>query len=309
MRVFNKDWKGLVWMGLLVMMISMMNVGYAQEVPTGKKNVLNTNYYDSIDFLVKRFRKKFRGAVRKNRQLNTKVSIVSFNISEDLPYSIRDYALQKLERVAYRNRKFRFKQCKECLSVRAHMVEGEVYITKGLTSNDELESILKKLGSSAYAEVVLVTAKPFLKMLINIYTVENKVVLWKGEFHIRSEEPTDLVTHATLGYGVTADPSKRPLLLSTFIGEKMFSLGEIGFESVLGGYYTTTLDNNLDAVGVLFQFGAKIYFNLHRIMTLNDGFITPHLLGGLKVQLLYDDEDILNELVHQSLVCEGGLLF
>ena len=292
----------LLFLGLS---LSLEAYGQVKEKPISK------NYYDAVDFLVRRLRQKLSGSVKRNEQLNEKAPIISFGISEDLAYNIRDYTLQQLEGVNYRRRKFAFSQCKECMVVRAKVVNGEVHVQKGVNSDADLENLLQNLGAKTYAEGMLVTSKPFLKLLVNIYSAETKAVLWKGEVRIRSPKKSVFITHSLIGYGYTENAISNPILLSTFIGEKMFNVGEVGFESTLGIFYQPDSSGQSfepTSFGVVLGFGAKLYYNVYRLMGINDGFITPHFFGGLKLELSYDSKDN-SQFLNQGYSFEGGIAF
>ncbi len=135
--------------------------------------------YQAVDQLTEYLNKD----LAKLSDVTKKTAVIHYTQSEELPTSIQNYLIKRLEHMANSNEKtpVKFVQCIECLSLQAVAEGDEIFIRKGITDDTQLQATMGKLGIKKYSDINLAYTGDQLVMQMNVVD-ENKLVDWTGEY-------------------------------------------------------------------------------------------------------------------------------
>ena len=155
--------------------LSLSASAYAYERSEVSSKVL----YQAVDQLTEYLNKD----MAKLSDVTKKTAIIHYTQSEELPTSIQNYLIKRLEHMANNNQKtpVKFVQCIECLSLQAVAEGEEIFIRKGIADDNQLQATMGKLGIKKYSDINLAYTGDQLVMQMNVVD-ENKLVDWTGEY-------------------------------------------------------------------------------------------------------------------------------
>jgi hypothetical protein len=196
--------------------------------------------YQAVDQLTEYLNKD----MAKLSDVTKKTAIINYTQSEELPTSIQNYLIKRLEHMANSNQKtpVKFVQCIECLSLQAVAEGEEIFIRKGIADDKQLQATLGKLGIKKYSDINLAYTGDQLVMQMNVVD-ENKLVDWTGEYKTPykayDESQWQLGVGAEVGafQGGGAMPAARGARV--IAGQRLTGIGAVGlsvsyFESTPG---------------------------------------------------------------------------
>ena len=196
--------------------------------------------YQAVDQLTEYLNKD----MAKLSDVTKKTAIIHYTQSEELPTSIQNYLIKRLEHMANNNQKtpVKFVQCIECLSLQAVAEGDEIFIRKGIADDNQLQATMGKLGIKKYSDINLAYTGDQLVMQMNVVD-ENKLVDWTGEYKTPykayDESQWQLGVGAEVGafQGGGAMPAARGARVSA--GQRLTGIGAVGlsvsfFESTPG---------------------------------------------------------------------------
>lgn len=199
-----------------------------QSFAADQNDVHGPVLYEAADLLVGYFAADFEKLTEKTK----KTSIVNFSVSENLPGSVRNYLVKKIEAAAkdYKSGPLVLMQCVECLSLQAVSKGDEVFISKGITDKKQLEAILKRLNIRNYLDAHMTFTGSELVLQLSLIE-SDQTVSWSGEYraHYREQDSSPWILGLT-GQGVffMKDKFPSPKSVRLFTGQKIYGLGNIG---------------------------------------------------------------------------------
>lgn len=159
---------------------ALVLTGFSGTAPAIDRNdVSNKVLYEAVDQLTE-YLEHDLGEMAK---FTKKTAIVNYTQSEELPPSLQHYLIKRLEHLAAKNDRseIKFVQCIECTALHSVAEGDEIFIRQGITTDDQLQQTMKKLGIRKYSDVHLAYTGDQLVMQMNVVD-ENKLVDWSGEY-------------------------------------------------------------------------------------------------------------------------------
>lgn len=144
-----------------------------------QKNISNKVLYQAVDQLTSYLEKDLPEIAKHAK----KTAVINYTQSEDLPVSIQHYLIKRLEHLASKHdtSEIKFVQCVECTSLHSVAEGDEIFIRQGITTDEQLQETMKKLGIRKYSDIHLAYTGDQLVMQMNVVD-ENKLVDWSGEY-------------------------------------------------------------------------------------------------------------------------------
>ena len=277
--------------------IFLFSIAPLEAQPIETKEEFRPQYYEESLFLVKVAKKRLKRALSKIERLNAPVSIISMTISEELEYALREIALLRIEAITFSTfKRFNLIQHREALNTRAEEIDGKVYISRGATTDKKLEQFLREADTPFYMEAALTKDKRILRLLITIYSRENKGAIWSTQAAIRLPLPKDLTFRFGGGKRFELNnASLGPFLISTFIGERFVGLGEagivmeIGFAvdpDIIGDPMLQQQDNLFGFRDFELNFLGEVSFNMSELFSRPSGVFSAYLFIDLGLKLV-----------------------
>jgi hypothetical protein len=224
---------------------------YAIESPKVSEDVL----YRSVDVLAAYLEKDFK----ELSQITKKTSVVHYSQSDSLPTHLQSYLLKKIEHAAAKS-DVRFIQCVECLSLKAEAQGEEVFISKGIASEDELKRVLKDLSIQTYGDVNLAYSGRSMALQVSMLDAD-RTVRWTKEYKTPASSFNDsqwqvgasLEAMSFMKEGMPSPGSAR-----TYVGQRLHGIGAVGLSATL--VERTQELSTIGMYGAYFELNHNEYF-------------------------------------------------
>ena len=244
----------------LIIFILFLQTGAFAKAPT----------YDTFEYLVKEFQRDIKG-------LSQKVSssvLLNISVKGDIHEKFKNHVRRSLESLKGSS-SFKFKQCKECLILRADTIGKEIYLKKSITELKTIKEITKKHQVQSYAEVSVEKTWRKLIFKISFYNSKNSTLIWDGTYESRlfNLGNLNLTAALELKFGWQYE---NPIHLIFSIGEKVYGIGFFEFNTTLGlasgSDYSgdpKITNPNTSSTNNYLAIGTKMTFNISEIFKLN----------------------------------------
>ena len=150
--------------------------------------------YNTFEYLMGEFKADIDQLVKKvSNSILLKVSIEG-----DIDKTFSKHVRRSLESFRIKGKKFRFRQCKSCTSLRAETIGNQIYLKKGITEFKDIQQITQKLGTMSYAEASVEDTGTRLIFKISFFSSLNAELLWSRTYQMRLVNFGDLNFTAAL---------------------------------------------------------------------------------------------------------------
>ena len=147
----------------LIIFILFLQTGAFAKAPT----------YDTFEYLVKEFQRDIKSLSQK---ISSSV-LLNISVKGDIHEKFKNHVRRSLEPLKG-GPNFKFKQCKECLILRADTIGKEIYLKKSITELKTIKEITKKHQVQSYAEVSVEKTWRKLIFKISFYQSNNFTLIW-----------------------------------------------------------------------------------------------------------------------------------
>lgn len=262
--------------------------------------------YEATDLLVDYFAKDFESLTLKSK----KTAIVNFSISENLPGSIREYVIKKIESAAknYKQGPLILMQCIECLSLQAVSKGDEVFIKKGITDRKQLDQVMKRLGIRNHLDAHLTFTGSELVLQLSLVEADQKVSWaqeYRSQYRLQDSSPW-MLGLSMQGSFFMKSSFPTPKVIRVYTGQRVYGLGNIGM--ALSMYEKTDqLDSIMEFDGFFElnhnEFFAKYWKHINLLYVAELGVVDFN--SYLQLSLGLGARVKLGRYFHVSLITKG----
>ncbi|MDC0253739.1 hypothetical protein OAK75_02505 [Bacteriovoracales bacterium] len=227
--------------------------------------------YDTFEYLVK----EFQNDIKKLPQKISSSVLLNISVKGNIHEKFKNHVRRSLEPLKGQSSNFKFKQCKECLILRADTIGKEIYLKKSITELKTIKKITKKHQVNSYAEVSLEKTWRKLIFKISFYQSKNSTLIWEKTYD------TGLINLGNLNLTAAFEMKmgwqyEQPILLNVSIGEKVYGIGLFELNTTLGLASGSDYSGdpkvpnpNTSSVNNYLAVGTKMTFNMSEIFKLN----------------------------------------
>ena len=239
--------------------------------------------YNTFEYLMGEFKADIDDLVKKvSNSILLKVSIEG-----DIDKTFNKHVRRSLESFRIKGKKFKFRQCKACTSLRAETIGNQIYLKKGITEFKDIQQITQKLGTMSYAEASVEDTGTRLIFKISFFSSLNAELLWSRTYQMRLVNFGDLNFTAALEVK-QAFSRKSPLIFNASFGEKIYGIGLIDLNVTLGlasgkdyaGLPGQSTNPNEDSVNSYFAIGPRLTVNINEFFKMYSNWGSQFVYGG-----------------------------
>ena len=238
--------------------------------------------YNTFEYLLGEFKADIDGLVKKvSNSILLKVSVEG-----DIDKTFKKHVRRSLESFRIKGKKFRFRQCKACTSLRAETIGNQIYLKKGITEFKDIQQITQKLGTMSYAEASVEDTGTRLIFKVSFFSSLNAELLWSKTYQMRLVNFGDLTFTAALEVK-QAFSRKSPLIFNASFGEKIYGIGLIDLNVTLGlasgkDFATgdTVTNPNEESVNSYFAIGPRLTVNINEFFKMYSNWGSQFIYTG-----------------------------
>ncbi|MEC7182588.1 MAG: hypothetical protein VXW15_07740 [Bdellovibrionota bacterium] len=242
--------------------------------------------YNTFEYLLGEFKADIDGLAKKvSNSILLKVSVEG-----DIDKTFNRHVRRSLESFRIKGKKFRFRQCKACTSLRAETIGNQIYLKKGITEFKDIQEITQKLGTMSYAEASVEDTGTRLIFKVSFFSSLNAELLWSKTYQMRLVSFGDLSFTAALEVK-QAFGRNSPLLFNASFGEKIYGIGLIDLNVTLGlasgkdnpeqkKGSSIVLNPNEDYVNSYFAIGPRLTVNINEFFQMYSNWGSQFIYAG-----------------------------
>ena len=236
----------------------------------------NRNFVGEINYLVKSIKRSLfsRFVGRKYDYLKTGIPIISFESTPNLKYTHQNFVINKLRLITRRN--FYFIESFETLNFKTKVEKGNIIVTKGVQSQDELIKILSQYNSKYYAVAFLeLLKKRHLSLYVQFIDGETGKIVLALKATVRVGLKGDQTFSFLVGQervlagGLTT--VETTISAAAFYGERIYGVGDINLFPRLGVSYDLTTTGLQE---IFTDLGGQMLFNLNELFQVRQKNVT-----------------------------------
>lgn len=262
--------------------LTFVLVLFFQRTSFGKEQTASP-VYNTFEYLVG----EFKGDVKELSQKIKNSILLKVSIEGDIDKTFRKHVRREIESIKIKNTKFRFRQCKACVALRAETIGNQIYLKKGITEFKDIQEIAQRLGTMSYAEASVEDTGTRLIFKISFFSTRNAELIWSKTYQMRliNFGNFDFTAAVEVKQGLTYNS---PIFFNISFGEKVYSVGLIDLNVTLGlasgvDYKAgdTVLDPNTESVASYLSIGPRLTVNLNEFFQIYSNWGSQFVYGEL----------------------------
>ncbi|MEE2743892.1 MAG: hypothetical protein VYD54_08300 [Bdellovibrionota bacterium] len=237
--------------------------------------------YNTFEYLVGEFKADIKNLSKK---IANSV-LLKVSVEGDIDKTFKKHVRRTLESIKTKNSKFRFRQCKACVSLRAETIGNQIYLKKGITEFKDIQEITQRLGTMSYAEASVEDTGTRLIFKISYFSSRNAELLWSKTYQMR------LINFGNLNFTAAVEVKqgfsrKSPIFFNLSFGEKIYGIGLIDLNVTLGlasgeDYKAgdAVTNPNTEAVASYLAIGPRITVNINEFFKMYSNWGSQFIYG------------------------------